>query len=81
MGRVIGIDLGAMYAKVAYREKEAFHLIENQEGEVLTPSAVYFDENGMVCVGAGAKYEAAHCPEDLVECFVKHPKKCLLKCI
>ncbi|MFI6297040.1 Hsp70 family protein [Nonomuraea sp. NPDC050790] len=66
---VIGIDLGTTYSATAVVRGAAPEILENREGERLTPSVVVF-ENGTPLVGVEAKRLAAVLPDDCVE-FVK----------
>ncbi|MFI6323242.1 Hsp70 family protein [Nonomuraea sp. NPDC050556] len=66
---VIGIDLGTTYSAVAVMRGAAPEILENREGERLTPSVVVF-EDGSPLVGVEAKNLAAVLPDDYVE-FVK----------
>lgn len=53
---IIGIDLGTSYSAVARIGKKGEpEILENGEGERLTPSVVFFQENGDVIVGTVAK--------------------------
>ncbi|MFI6539408.1 Hsp70 family protein [Nonomuraea sp. NPDC050547] len=66
---VIGIDLGTTYSASAIVRGPSPEILENREGERLTPSVVVF-ENGTPLVGVEAKRLAAVLPDDCVE-FVK----------
>lgn len=53
---VYGIDLGTTYSAIArINEQDAAEVINNFEGDVTTPSAIFFEEGGNVVVGAEAK--------------------------
>jgi len=55
---IVGIDLGTSNSLVAvFRGGEA-QLVPNALGSVLTPSAVYMDEDGTIVVGAAARDRA-----------------------
>jgi len=52
---ILGIDLGTTNSAMAFIEMEEPAIIENKEGERITPSIVFFKENGEVVVGKVAK--------------------------
>lgn len=63
----IGIDLGTSYSAVAWVNKKGeAEILENREGERLTPSVVYFQENGDVIVGSVAKQKSLIHPERVI---------------
>ncbi len=51
MSREIGIDLGTTYSVVAAIVDNRILVAENREGNTLTPSVVYFSEDGQAVVG------------------------------
>ncbi|MGL4390092.1 MAG: Hsp70 family protein, partial [Carnobacterium maltaromaticum] len=51
----IGIDLGTSNSLVGYWNGESAVLIENEFGEVLTPSIISVDDNQEILVGQIAK--------------------------
>lgn len=56
MENFIGIDLGTTYSAVSTIDSYGKPVVlKNSEGERLTPSAVYFDPDGGILVGAEAK--------------------------
>lgn len=68
MGKKIGIDLGTTYSCMSYVDEMGIvKIIDNLEGEQITPSVVFFDADGSVVVGSTAKSEGALSPECLVE--------------
>ena len=70
MGRAIGIDLGTTYSAVAIiNDLGKPEILNNREGENITPSVVFFQE-GLPIVGTMAKRSAAGAPLDVVQ-FVK----------
>lgn len=71
----IGIDLGTTYSSVAVMKEEGtVEILDNQEGEKLTPSVVYFQDFGngedVPLVGREAKNQAALAPNCIVD-FIK----------
>lgn len=68
--RAIGIDLGTTYSCVATVDSSGKPvIIPNKDGELTTPSVVWFD-GARIVVGNEAKGMAPACPEDVVS-FVK----------
>lgn len=56
MSTVYGIDLGTTYSAVArINEQDMAEIINNFEGDSTTPSAIFFEGEGNVVVGAEAK--------------------------
>ena len=66
MGRTVGIDLGTTFSLVAVIEGGEPKIIENAEGERLTPSVVAIDKKGDRLVGLLAKRQAVTNPENTV---------------
>ena len=66
MGRTVGIDLGTTFSLVAVIEGGDPKIIENAEGERLTPSVVAIDKKGDRLVGLLAKRQAVTNPENTV---------------
>jgi len=62
-GLAIGIDLGTTNSLIAVFEDAGPRLIPNALGEVLTPSAVGFAENGDLLIGQAAKDRLATHPD------------------
>lgn len=58
MAKVIGIDLGTTNSVVAYMEGKDPVVIENAEGDRLTPSVVAFSKTGERLIGKVAKRQA-----------------------
>jgi molecular chaperone DnaK len=70
MGQIVGIDLGTTYSAVALAGPGGKpEILVNRDGERITPSVVFFDEDAIL-VGSMAKRSAARAPLDVVE-FVK----------
>lgn len=60
---LVGIDLGTTQSAVAYWHDGAAHLVPNELGDVLTPSAVAeLAPHGALVVGRAAKDMIAHAP-------------------
>ena len=73
MGKVLGLDLGSMFSKTAYRDDSGVvKIIDTFEGETSTHNSVFFDSDGCVIVGYTAKMEGLLYPECLVECVREH---------
>lgn len=66
MGRAVGIDLGTTFSLVAIIEGGEPKIIENTEGERLTPSVVAIDKKGERLVGLLAKRQAVTNPENTI---------------
>src|ERR1700675_269192 len=64
-----GIDLGTTNSSVAVLEKNGPHVFRNNEGDQITPSAVYIDKNGAVRVGEAAKERLVSEPNDATSEF------------
>lgn len=64
---VIGIDFGTTNSGAAFIEFDEPTIIENNEGERVTPSVVYFKEDGKVVVGSAAKRNIIANPERTVK--------------
>jgi molecular chaperone DnaK len=68
--KVVGIDLGTTFSAIAHlNDYGQVEIIPNQEGELITPSVIMFDDNVTV-VGKLAQNHARAEPEKIVE-FVK----------
>lgn len=66
-----GIDLGTTYSCIATIDSDDIvQVIPNKAGQVITPSAVYFDEKDNMLVGQAAKAHLADKPENTVV-FIK----------
>ena len=66
---LIGIDLGTTYSCVAHLSRDGVPVtIPNREGDLITPSAILFDESGTVVVGAEAKRTECLLPDRTVVC-------------
>ncbi len=64
MGKIIGIDLGTTNSCVAVMEGGKPKVIENAEGDRITPSIVAFVSGGEVVVGQSAKRQAVTNPKN-----------------
>lgn len=64
MNKVFGIDLGTTYSCVAYiDENNNPTVLKNSEGDLTTPSVVFFDEGNNILVGESAKESSKMYPE------------------
>jgi len=71
MSKVLGIDLGTTYSCVAVIDATAKPVVlKNSEGELTTPSVVFFESPQNIVVGTPAKESAKLYPDDVVG-FVK----------
>lgn len=76
MKRPIGIDLGTTYSVVAHvSDAGAIEVLENLQGDRLTPSVVYFDRPGSAVVGQDAKNMAHIQPDRVVASIKRHMGK------
>jgi molecular chaperone DnaK len=64
-----GIDLGTTNSSIALLEKNGPRVFRNNEGNQITPSAVYIDKNGAVRVGDAAKERLVSEPNDAASEF------------
>ena len=70
MTRAVGIDLGTTYSAIACLDDEGkSQILRNGEGQLLTPSVVFFDKNEII-VGNAAK-KAAGIESDRVAQWAK----------
>lgn len=71
MGKVFGIDLGTTYSCIAYMDENGKPVVlKNAEGDLTTPSAVFFESQSEVTVGSSAKESAKMYPDQVVT-FIK----------
>jgi molecular chaperone DnaK len=66
MGRIIGIDLGTTNSVVAIMVGSEPKVIVNEEGSLITPSVVAWDDKGAVLVGQIAKRQAVTNAENTI---------------
>ncbi len=67
MKKVFGIDLGTTYSCIAYIDENGKPVVlKNAEGELTTPSAVFFESQTEITVGASAKESAKMYPDQVV---------------
>lgn len=66
MGKAIGIDLGTTYSVAAIVENSRVRIIQNAEGDRLTPSVYAESADGRIMVGAIAKNQASANPDRTV---------------
>lgn len=70
---VLGFDLGTTYSCVArLNEHGRPEVLPNRDGELTTPSVVFFDEDGSVVVGETAKNELRRQPGRVVDLVKRH---------
>lgn len=72
MAKVIGIDLGTTNSVVAIMEGKEPVVIENAEGDRLTPSVVAFNKAGERLVGKVAKRQAITNPDRTIISIKRH---------
>lgn len=71
MSKVFGIDLDTTYSCIAYIDENGKPVVlKNAEGDLTTPSAVFFETQTDVTVGSAAKESAKMYPEQVVT-FIK----------
>ncbi len=71
MGKVFGIDLGTTYSCIAYMDEFGKPVVlKNAEGDLTTPSVVYFESAEEVTVGSAAKECSTMYPKQVVS-FIK----------
>lgn len=72
MNKVFGIDLGTTYSCVSYIDENGKPVVlKNSEGDLTTPSVVYFEDSGNeILVGESAKESSKMYPEQSVS-FIK----------
>lgn len=71
MEKVFGIDLGTTYSCIAYMDSNNKPVVlKNAEGDLTTPSVVYFESAQDVTVGSVAKESAKMYPDQVVT-FIK----------
>ena len=67
--KVFGIDLGTTYSCISYVDEFGKPvIIPNSEGEMTTPSVVYFESPSNIVVGRTAKEHSDIYPERVVSC-------------
>jgi len=70
---VLGIDLGTTYSCVAHLDENGrATVLPNQEGELTTPSVVFFEETGSVTVGKFAKNEMKNERGRVIDLIKRH---------
>ena len=71
MAKILGIDLGTTYSCVAYIDENNKPIVlKNAEGNLTTPSVVFFESETDITVGEAAKENAKMYPEQVVS-FIK----------
>ncbi len=65
--RIFGIDLGTTYSCIAYvNDVGKTEVVPNSDGDLTTPSVVYFEDSHNVVVGKTAKEELKTSPERVI---------------
>lgn len=73
MERFIGIDLGTTYSSVSTIDEYGKPVIvNNRDGEPLTPSVIYFGPQGNIVVGSEAKEMLTACEENVAMFFKRN---------
>ncbi len=68
MGKVFGIDLGTTYSCIAHIDENGKPVVlKNAEGDLTTPSVVYFESQNDVTVGSSAKENLKMYPDQTVD--------------
>lgn len=72
VNKVFGIDLGTTYSCISYVDENGKAVVTtNSEGDLITPSVVFFDDGGEnIIVGSAAKESSKMYPNDVAS-FVK----------
>ena len=68
--KIYGIDLGSTYSVIAVVNDGKAECIRNQEGDLVTPSAVFYENEHSIVVGKATLRCAAEAPENLIQ-FIK----------
>ncbi|MBD5097410.1 MAG: molecular chaperone HscC [Lachnospiraceae bacterium] len=66
---IVGIDLGTTNSLIAYFDKDEAKVIPNKLGEMLTPSVVSVDDEGVVYVGKTARERGMTNPSQTASVF------------
>ncbi|MBI1389177.1 MAG: Hsp70 family protein [bacterium] len=72
MARILGIDLGTTNSVVAYMAGDKPTIIPNDVGDRITPSIVYYQDDGSVLVGKKARRAAGMSPDRSVYSIKRH---------
>ena len=70
--KVLGIDLGTTNSGMALIEGDDVQMLQNNEGEPLTPSVVSYDDDGDPVVGRRAENRAPANPDRTVRTIKRH---------
>ena len=81
--RIFGIDLGTTYSCIAYvNDAGKTEVVPNADGDLTTPSVVYFEDSDTVIVGKAAKEELKMNPDrviTLVKRLMGEPGRAVLR--
>lgn len=69
---IVGIDLGTTNSLIAYFDKDKAKVIPNRLGEMLTPSVVSVDDDGIVYVGKTARERKMLYPNQTADVFKRN---------
>ena len=72
MAHILGIDLGTTNSVVAYMQGDKPTIIPNDVGDRITPSIVYFNDDGTMLVGRKARRAAGLNPNRSVYSIKRH---------
>jgi molecular chaperone DnaK len=70
--KALGIDLGTTNSGMALIEGDDVQMLQNNEGEPLTPSVVSFDDDGAPVVGRRAENRAPANPDRTIRTIKRH---------
>ena len=72
MGKVFGIDLGTTYSCIAHIDENGKPVVlKNAEGDLTTPSVVYFETQNDITVGSAAKAGTANMENNMTNARTK----------
>src|SRR5881398_812362 len=72
-GKLVGIDLGTTFSAIATLDDRGQAItLPNREGEMLTPSVIFLDDEGGAVVGQAARDVALECPDRVASLVKRH---------